>query len=135
MVVVAIAGGTGNLGKTVLDAIAKSGQHEAIVLSRTVSLPEPSSPFNQYGRTHTLQASATTAVNKPKRVAVDYTNVEQVKQALQEHKVEVVVSALVLVDDASAEAQINLIRAAAQSGTVDRFIPSEYYIDFHVPIP
>lgn len=37
MVVVAVAGGTGGVGRTVLDAIAKSGEHKAIVLSRTVS--------------------------------------------------------------------------------------------------
>lgn len=39
MVVVAIAGGTGGVGRTVLDAIAEAGEHQAIVLSRTVSLP------------------------------------------------------------------------------------------------
>ena len=39
MVVVAIAGGTGGVGRTVLDAIAEAGEHKAIVLSRTVSLP------------------------------------------------------------------------------------------------
>lgn len=37
MVVVAVAGGTGAVGRTVLDAVAKSGEHTAIVLSRTVS--------------------------------------------------------------------------------------------------
>lgn len=39
MVVVAIAGGTGSVGRTVLDAIADTGEHKAIVLSRTVSSP------------------------------------------------------------------------------------------------
>lgn len=39
MVTVAVAGGTGGVGRTVLDAIARSGEHNAIVLSRTVSLP------------------------------------------------------------------------------------------------
>ena len=37
MVVVAIAGGTGGVGRTVLDAIVEAGEHQAIVLSRTVS--------------------------------------------------------------------------------------------------
>jgi hypothetical protein len=46
-----------------------------------------------------------------------------------------VISALLLADEEVAQAQINLIRAAAQSGTVTKFIPSEYYIDFHAPIP
>ncbi|EXU97980.1 short chain dehydrogenase family protein [Metarhizium robertsii] len=115
MVVVAVAGGTGGVGRTVLDAIAKSGQHQAIVLSRTTSVP--------------------TAVDEPKRFAVDYNSVEQMKKILQENNVQVVVSALLLVDEAVAQSQINLIRAAAQSGTVTKFIPSEYYIDFHAPIP
>lgn len=39
MVVVAIAGGTGGVGRTVVDAIAEAGEHKAIVLSRTVSSP------------------------------------------------------------------------------------------------
>ena len=54
---------------------------------------------------------------------------------LQENNVEVVVSALLLTDEGVAQSQIDLIRAAAQSGTVTKFIPSEYYIDFHAPIP
>lgn len=37
MVVVAIAGGTGGVGRTLLDAIVEAGEHEAITLSRTVS--------------------------------------------------------------------------------------------------
>ncbi|KID83601.1 NmrA family transcriptional regulator [Metarhizium guizhouense ARSEF 977] len=115
MVVVAVAGGTGGVGRTVLDAIAKSGQHQAIVLSRTTSVA--------------------TAVDEPKRFAVDYNSVEQMKQILQENNAQVVVSALLLVDEAVAQSQINLIRAAAQSRTVTKFIPSEYYIDFHAPIP
>ena len=57
------------------------------------------------------------------------------KHLFQENNVEVVVSALLLVDEGVAQSQINLIRAAAQSGTVTKFIPSEYYIDFHAPIP
>ena len=37
MVVVAVAGGSGGVGRTVLDAIAKVDEHKAIVFSRTVS--------------------------------------------------------------------------------------------------
>ena len=57
------------------------------------------------------------------------------KHVFQEHNVEVVVSDLLLVDEGVSQSQINLIRAAAQSRTVTKFIPSEYYIDFHAPIP
>lgn len=44
MVVVAVAGGTGGVGRTVLDAIAQSGEHIAIVLSRTVSASSTMDP-------------------------------------------------------------------------------------------
>lgn len=37
MVIVAVAGGTGDVGRTILDAIVNSGNHRAFVLSRTVS--------------------------------------------------------------------------------------------------
>jgi shikimate 5-dehydrogenase len=47
MVVTAVAGGTGGVGRTVLDAIAESGEHRAIVLSRTVSLPRNITAFDQ----------------------------------------------------------------------------------------
>lgn len=134
MVVAAIAGGTGGVGRTVLGAIAESGEHNAIILSRTVSSPN-AMVFVQSYPTHTNQAAEATTTNAFRRFALDYDNVDQIKHVLQENKVDVVVSCLVLVDEASAQAQINLIRAAAQSGTVTRFIPTEYYIDFHAPIP
>ena len=57
------------------------------------------------------------------------------KHLFRKDNVEVVISALLLADEGVAQSQINLIRAAAQSGTVTKFIPSEYYIDFHAPIP
>ncbi|KAI2623010.1 hypothetical protein GGS26DRAFT_600627 [Hypomontagnella submonticulosa] len=115
MVTVAVAGGTGGVGRTVLDAIARSGEHNAIVLSRT--------------------AVSATAAEHPRHFAVDYSKVDQIKRVLQENNVGVVISALLLSDEQVAQSQINLIRAAAQSGTVTKFIPSEFYIDFHAPIP
>jgi swainsonine biosynthesis oxidoreductase SwnN len=134
MVVAAIAGGTGGVGRTVLDAIAASGEHNAIVLSRTVSSPNAVVFVHTYPA-HTIQPADATATNVFRRFAVDYDNVDQIKHVLQENKVDVVVSCLVLVDEGSAQSQINLIRAAAQSGTVTRFIPTEYYINFHAEIP
>lgn len=37
MVVVAIVGGTGNVGKTLVDAFKESEKHEVIILGRKVS--------------------------------------------------------------------------------------------------
>lgn len=129
MVVVAIAG-TGGVGRTILDAIHKSGEHKAIVLSRTVSSLSVA-VFSRQNLIHTTQA----ATSDSRRIAVDYSNVDEIKRVLQEHQVEVVVSALLLADESAVKSQNNLVRAAARSGTVNRFVPSEYYIDFHAPIP
>lgn len=67
-------------------------------------------------------------------LALDYSNVNKIACILREHDVTVVVSALVLFDANAANAQINLIRGAAQSTTVTKFLPSEYHLDFNVPI-
>lgn len=68
------------------------------------------------------------------RVAVDYENVDQIRQILKQNEVEVVVSTLLLVDAKALDSQVNLIRGAAASGTVTKFIPSEYHLDFHKAI-
>lgn len=134
MVIVAVAGGTGGVGRTVLDAIAKSGEHSAIVLSRTVSSPDYVTSI-QSSQNFTFKAAFGIGTTISKRFAVDYDKIEQMKDILQENNVEIVISALLLVDESASNSQLNLIRAAAQSGTVTKFIPSEYYIDFHTPIP
>lgn len=38
MVNVAVAGGTGGVGRTIIDALKDNPKHKAIILSRTVSL-------------------------------------------------------------------------------------------------
>lgn len=41
MVVIAVAGGTGNVGRTIVEALVAVGKHDIVVLSRTVRLAEP----------------------------------------------------------------------------------------------
>ena len=36
MVVVAVAGGTGNVGRTIVEALLAEGKHDVLILSRTV---------------------------------------------------------------------------------------------------
>lgn len=38
MVVVAVAGGTGNVGRTIVETLLQSNKHQVIVLARKVSL-------------------------------------------------------------------------------------------------
>lgn len=61
-------------------------------------------------------------------LAIDYSNVAELAQLLASRKVEVIISTLHIMDDVASTAQINLIKAASQSGTVKRFIVSEWGI-------
>lgn len=64
---------------------------------------------------------------------MDYSDTEVVQKTLQEHNVEVVISALALFAEESAKAQMDLINAAINAGSVKRFIPSEYGINYSHP--
>lgn len=66
--------------------------------------------------------------NKSPVLAVDYNNVAETAQLLASRKVEVVISTIHIMEEVASTAQINLIKAASQSGTVKRFIVSEWGI-------
>ena len=63
----------------------------------------------------------------------DYSNSNALKKLLQEHSVDVVISALSLFDEESAKAQMVLISAAIESNIVKRFVPSEFGVDYTRP--
>lgn len=56
--------------------------------------------------------------------AVDYNNVEQLTKTLEENNVHTVISAIVMYDPTAAQAEINLVAAAAKSSATKRFIAS-----------
>ncbi|KAL6246548.1 hypothetical protein RBB50_006786 [Rhinocladiella similis] len=113
MTVVAVAGGTGDLGRTIVEAIAKTGKHTVYVLSRNA---DP---------THPIAAVA-------KLVALDYDSPSKISDVLQQLHIETVISTLNLNWPGSPQSQLNLIQGSAQSGVVKRFIPSEFNIDYNV---
>jgi len=109
MGVVAVAGGTGGIGKTIVEELVRQKKHEVVVLSRKAStVPELSIPV----------------------LAADYTNTAGMTNLLKEHNIDIVISALGLFSEDSAQAQLNLINAAIAAGTVKKFIPSEYGIKY-----
>ena len=59
-------------------------------------------------------------------LVADYSNVESLANVLESNKINTVVSALSVTNDASSTAQLNLIEAAERSSSTKRFIPSEY---------
>ncbi|KAL2682812.1 hypothetical protein Neosp_007267 [[Neocosmospora] mangrovei] len=106
MVVVAVAGGTGGVGKTIVNQLELSKDHTVFVLSRTV--PENQTPSNT------------------RFIKVDYNDVASLTRCLEENKVEAVVSTINLQDEAAGNAQLSLIEAADVSETTHRFIPSQF---------
>ncbi|KAL9603538.1 MAG: hypothetical protein Q9179_002155 [Wetmoreana sp. 5 TL-2023] len=120
MVRVAVAGGTGGVGRTLVDEFAQSNDHVIFVLSRKSELP-----FKAPTNVHCL--------------AAPYDNVDNLIKLLETNDIHTVISTMSPPIPEVHAAQDNLIRAAAQSTTVKRFVPSEWGIDYsaddeHLPL-
>ncbi|RSL84649.1 hypothetical protein BHE90_006527 [Fusarium euwallaceae] len=103
---VAIAGGTGGLGRALVEAIQARGKHQVLVLTRK----------DTPGLAERLGAPIAT---------VDYSNVDSIASILEESNIEIVISAVNNISgDNSSE--INLIHAAEKSKPTKRFIPSYF---------
>lgn len=59
-------------------------------------------------------------------VQVDYEDIPALTQVLEKHSVHTVICAIGMLGDTCSEAQNNLINAAVQAQTVQRFMPSEF---------
>ncbi|KAF2429073.1 NmrA-like family protein [Tothia fuscella] len=106
MVVVAIVGGTGSVGKALVDAFAKSNKHDTIVLARKVS-----------------EGASVSSVFE-----VDYNNVEQLSNTLEENSVHTVICTIAMMDAAAGQAELNIIAAAAKSPSTERFVGSNWVV-------
>ncbi|KAK2740010.1 NmrA-like family protein [Colletotrichum kahawae] len=107
---VAIAGGTGGLGRALVEAILARGKYQVIVLTRKVS-GSPAGP------------------NGVRFVAVDYTRVDSLVTVLEENGIETVISAVNNITGEN-DAEINLIEAAERSTATKRFIPSYFGVPY-----
>ncbi|GME39296.1 hypothetical protein F5Y13DRAFT_155325 [Neofusicoccum parvum] len=63
---------------------------------------------------------------------VDYSNVPVLAEVLAAHNIGTVISALNMDSQNASDAQISLIQAASASGSVTRFIPSDFNVDYDV---
>jgi saccharopine dehydrogenase-like NADP-dependent oxidoreductase len=125
MVVVAVAGGTGAVGRSIVEAFISQGKHEVIVLSRTVR--------HIFGSTcHCCRANSQKAdAVKEKELGVrfvvtDYKDVGVLTKILGDNNVHTVISALGMMPNAGGPLELNLIRAADASKKTRRMAPSEY---------
>lgn len=124
MVIVAVVGGTGSVGKTIVDAFKADGAHEVLVLCRKVR-PQTSN------QSESLSSDADSAKvpegEQPvPTYAVDYNNIEQIAKTLEQNKVHTIVSTIVMYDPVAAQSERNLIEAAAKAATVKRFVQSNW---------
>ncbi|KAF1358317.1 NAD(P)-binding protein [Lizonia empirigonia] len=108
MVVVAIVGGTGSVGKTMFDAFKEDGKHEVIVLTRKAG-------------SHAMASDSTVPT-----FAVDYNDVDKLAYTLEEHEVHTVISTIVMYDPNAAQSERNVIAAAAKSSSTKRFVQSNW---------
>ena len=132
MVHVAVAGGTGNVGRTLVEAIVETSRHEVFVLTRKVRLVEgigtaffPATPliYGQETRVFSVQPAV-------KLLVMDYSSVDAIASIFSQNKIHTVISTLSGLTPDVAEAELHLIRGAAASTTVKRFAPSEFGFDY-----
>ncbi|KAJ3541419.1 hypothetical protein NM208_g4620 [Fusarium decemcellulare] len=104
MTVVAIAGGTGHLGRTIVEALVQNKEHEVLVFSRHATMP----------------------LGSAIHVQVDYDDVASLTTLIKKRRIHTIISTIALSSDAQSNAQLNLIQAASDSTVTKRFAPSEW---------
>ncbi|KAG7420184.1 Oxidoreductase BOA1 [Fusarium oxysporum f. sp. rapae] len=105
MSVIAVAGGTGKLGRAIVEALVEQGQHTVVALAREAK-----------------------DVQGAQVIAVDYTDVDKLAATLETNSIETVISTINSMDDVSAE--LSLIKAAEKSASTKRYIPSIWGIKY-----
>ncbi|KAJ6017929.1 hypothetical protein N7451_001308 [Penicillium sp. IBT 35674x] len=106
MTVIAVAGGSGGVGKTLVERLVQEPRFKVIVLSR--------------------QSTQESAYPEIPVVQINYDDVQSIAKTLDAHNVHTIISAIGLISDETSQSQLNLIDAAELSATTKRFIPSEF---------
>ncbi|KAL3459411.1 pyridoxal phosphate-dependent transferase [Aspergillus heterothallicus] len=107
MTIIAVAGGTGAVGKTIVDVLTQESKHEVFVLTRKARENDP-------------------ILTRATQVEVDYSDIAALTKTLEKHNIHTVISAISLYSEEISAAQLNLIKAAEKARPTERFLPSEY---------
>ncbi|KAJ5765941.1 hypothetical protein N7520_005500 [Penicillium odoratum] len=105
MVVVAVAGGSGDVGRTIIEELKRATRFKIVLLTTQKDLQ--------------LHGDISS-------IFVNYNDVASITRQLEEHAVHTIISTISMSSDESSRSQVNLIRAAETSTSTKRFIPSEY---------
>ncbi|VUC37259.1 unnamed protein product [Clonostachys rosea] len=108
MVNIAVAGGSGNVGRTIIETLKQQTAHKAFNLTRNTSKSDVGVP----------------------NIEVDYTNVDSIRNGLERNDIHTVISCLSYEGDTLAVSQNNLISAAALSSATKRLIPSTFGVHY-----
>ncbi|KAM6527593.1 hypothetical protein FALCPG4_008649 [Fusarium falciforme] len=106
---VAVAGGLGQLGQAIVDALLSNGNYNVLVLTRKVPTVTESE----------INASV---------IAVDYNNIDALASILETHQVQIVISAIDTLNGSAPE--LSLIQAAEKSATTKRYVSSFWAHDY-----
>ncbi|KAM0545379.1 hypothetical protein ACHAPJ_011363 [Fusarium lateritium] len=107
MGIIAVAGGTGGIGRALVEAIVVRGKHEVKILSRKSN--------------ETLATEIGSA-----NLVADYSSVDNLKNVFEDNGIDAVISALSTMPEEGVPPEVNLVRAAHASKTTRRFIPSNW---------
>ncbi|PIG88671.1 hypothetical protein AARAC_000514, partial [Aspergillus arachidicola] len=112
MAIIAVSGGTGKLGRAVVEALKNKKSHVVFILARSTN--------DELSETLDVPI-----------IPVDYSNVGSLTKALEENKIETVISTVPISDESATGSQLNLIEAAIKSKSTKRFIPSDFGIIYN----
>ncbi|KAH7121675.1 hypothetical protein EDB81DRAFT_700618 [Dactylonectria macrodidyma] len=107
MGIIAIAGGTGGIGRALVEAVVARGVHQVKVLGRKTN------------------DDLAKQLGVPILVA-DYTSVEQLTKLFEDEKIDTVLSTLSTMPQEGVPPEVNLVRAAQASKATKRFMPSNW---------
>lgn len=104
---IAVAGGLGHMGRTIVEVLREELPSETTVFSLGRKAPEDDERKKDF-------------------LAVDYTDVAGTAKLLADNKVGTVICAIGVQDPVTSAAQVSLVEASVQAGTVTRFIASDW---------
>ncbi|KAF4950552.1 hypothetical protein FGADI_8111 [Fusarium gaditjirri] len=101
--VVAVAGGQGDVGRTIVEVLSQNQQNKVLVLSRK-------------------------KLDDESIIHVDYNDVSHIRASLEKYNVEVVISCLNVISPEASQTEVNLTRACEASSSTHRLIASQWSI-------
>ncbi|KAI8623498.1 hypothetical protein F5Y19DRAFT_492529 [Xylariaceae sp. FL1651] len=120
MAVITVAGGMGDLGRLITDALYDTEKYEVYIMSRKTT------------QDYSSRISPLTGKSYIPSIQTDYVSEDALVEQLARYHVNIVICVFIMDNDAVSDAQLRLIRAADRCPSVRRFIPSEFNVEYNV---